>query len=119
MNYKTTSPACDSDASLSDVLNDFYDLFEMQNNAATRKTIPPPNDQWIYSLTFSTFPELRHCSYVPQDSDHCPHAEEVRGYPALVIILPSHSHHHDEVLRGARHAAHLDPATTLTGPPVV
>ncbi|KAK3566409.1 hypothetical protein QTP86_032274 [Hemibagrus guttatus] len=46
-NYKTTPSACDSDASLPDVLNDFYARFEAQNNVAARKTIPPPNDQVI------------------------------------------------------------------------
>ncbi|KAK3536173.1 hypothetical protein QTP70_032726 [Hemibagrus guttatus] len=45
MNYKTTSPACDSDASLPDRLNDFYAQFEAQICVATRKTNPPPNDQ--------------------------------------------------------------------------
>ncbi|KAK3545748.1 hypothetical protein QTP70_011319 [Hemibagrus guttatus] len=44
-NYKTTSPACDSDASLPDALNDFYIWFKAQNNVAVRKTIPPPYDQ--------------------------------------------------------------------------
>ncbi|KAK3546812.1 hypothetical protein QTP86_002919 [Hemibagrus guttatus] len=44
-NYKTTPSACDSDASLPDVLNDFYARFEAQSNVAARKTIPPPNDQ--------------------------------------------------------------------------
>ncbi|GAA6107799.1 D(3) dopamine receptor, partial [Tachysurus ichikawai] len=44
-NYKTASPACDNDASLPDALNDFYTRFEVQNNVAARKTIPPPNDQ--------------------------------------------------------------------------
>ncbi|KAK3520106.1 hypothetical protein QTP70_013681 [Hemibagrus guttatus] len=44
-NYKTTPSACDSDSSLPDTLNDFYDRFEAQNNVAARKTIPPPNDQ--------------------------------------------------------------------------
>ncbi|KAK3565072.1 hypothetical protein QTP86_032499 [Hemibagrus guttatus] len=44
-NYKTTPSACDSDASLPDVLNDFYARFEAQNNVAARKTIPPPNSQ--------------------------------------------------------------------------
>ncbi|KAK3556436.1 hypothetical protein QTP70_008279 [Hemibagrus guttatus] len=44
-NYKTTPSACDSDASLQDVLNDFYTRFEAQNKVAARKTIPPPNDQ--------------------------------------------------------------------------
>ncbi|KAK3530964.1 hypothetical protein QTP70_007265 [Hemibagrus guttatus] len=43
--YKTTPSACDSDASLPDVLNDFYAQFEAQNNVAARKAIPPPNDQ--------------------------------------------------------------------------
>ncbi|KAK3512752.1 hypothetical protein QTP70_024816 [Hemibagrus guttatus] len=50
-NYKTTSPACDGDASLSDALNDFYAWFEAQNSVAVRKTIPPPNNQ---VLCFST-----------------------------------------------------------------
>ncbi|KAK3530992.1 hypothetical protein QTP70_007848 [Hemibagrus guttatus] len=45
MNYKTTSPACDSDASFPDALNNFLAQFEVQNNMAARKTIPPPNDQ--------------------------------------------------------------------------
>ncbi|KAI5610007.1 gastrula zinc finger protein XlCGF28.1-like [Silurus asotus] len=44
-NYKTTSPACDRDASLPDALNDFYARFEVQNNVVARKTIPPPSDQ--------------------------------------------------------------------------
>ncbi|KAK3518362.1 hypothetical protein QTP86_018292, partial [Hemibagrus guttatus] len=44
-NYKTTSSACDSDASLLDALNEFYTRFEAQNNVAARKTIPPQNDQ--------------------------------------------------------------------------
>ncbi|KAK3520331.1 hypothetical protein QTP70_023296 [Hemibagrus guttatus] len=44
-NYKTTPSACDSDSSLPDTLNDFYDRFEAQNNVAARKTIPAPNDQ--------------------------------------------------------------------------
>ncbi|KAK3546942.1 hypothetical protein QTP86_005332 [Hemibagrus guttatus] len=33
-NYKTTSSACDSDASLPDALSDFYARFEAQNNIA-------------------------------------------------------------------------------------
>ncbi|KAK3515243.1 hypothetical protein QTP70_012460 [Hemibagrus guttatus] len=45
MNYKTIPPACDSDASLPDALNDFYAWFGAQNNVAVRKTIPSPNDQ--------------------------------------------------------------------------
>ncbi|GAA6106506.1 piezo-type mechanosensitive ion channel component 1-like, partial [Tachysurus ichikawai] len=44
-NYKTASPACYSDASLPDALNDFYTRFDVQNNVAARKTIPPPDDQ--------------------------------------------------------------------------
>ncbi|KAK3521645.1 hypothetical protein QTP70_014707, partial [Hemibagrus guttatus] len=44
-NYKTTSSACDSDASLPDALNDFYAWFEAENNVVVSKTIPPPNDQ--------------------------------------------------------------------------
>ncbi|KAK3552750.1 hypothetical protein QTP86_022157, partial [Hemibagrus guttatus] len=44
-NYKTTPSACDSDSSLPDTLNDFYDRFEAQNNVVARKPIPPPNDQ--------------------------------------------------------------------------
>ncbi|KAF7690691.1 hypothetical protein HF521_012495, partial [Silurus meridionalis] len=44
-NYKTTSPACDHDASLPDALNDFYAQFEVQNNMEARKTTTPPRDQ--------------------------------------------------------------------------
>ncbi|GAA6066482.1 complement C3-like, partial, partial [Tachysurus ichikawai] len=44
-NYKTASPACDSDASLPDALNNFYARFEAQNNVTARKAIPPPEDQ--------------------------------------------------------------------------
>ncbi|KAK3523534.1 hypothetical protein QTP70_001903 [Hemibagrus guttatus] len=39
-NYKTTPSACDSDASHSDELNDFYTRFEAENNVAVRKTTP-------------------------------------------------------------------------------
>ncbi|KAI4888729.1 hypothetical protein NFI96_004606 [Prochilodus magdalenae] len=44
-NYRTTPPACDSDASLPDALNHFYARFETQNSVAARKTTPPPDDQ--------------------------------------------------------------------------
>ncbi|KAI5607669.1 hypothetical protein C0J50_6989, partial [Silurus asotus] len=50
-NYKTTSPACDRDASLPDALNDFYARFEVQNNVVARKTIPPPSDQVLCLTT--------------------------------------------------------------------
>ncbi|KAI5102820.1 gastrula zinc finger protein XlCGF28.1-like [Silurus meridionalis] len=50
-NYKTTSPACDRDASLPDALNDFYARFEVQNNVVARKTIPPPTDQVLCLTT--------------------------------------------------------------------
>uniref|UniRef100_A0A3B1K914 Reverse transcriptase domain-containing protein n=1 Tax=Astyanax mexicanus TaxID=7994 RepID=A0A3B1K914_ASTMX len=44
-NYKSPSPACNSDASLPDALNSFYARFEAQNYKTARKTTPPPNDQ--------------------------------------------------------------------------
>ncbi|KAI4887938.1 hypothetical protein NFI96_007034 [Prochilodus magdalenae] len=44
-NYRTTPPACDSDASLPDALNYFYARFKTQNSVAARKTTPPPNNQ--------------------------------------------------------------------------
>ncbi|KAI4904350.1 hypothetical protein NFI96_009650 [Prochilodus magdalenae] len=44
-NYRTTTPACDSDASFPDALNHFYARFETQNSVAARKTTPPPDDQ--------------------------------------------------------------------------
>ncbi|XP_051980215.1 uncharacterized protein LOC127641324 [Xyrauchen texanus] len=44
-NYRTTSVACDKDASLPDVLNNFYARFEVQNDVVARKNTPPPNDQ--------------------------------------------------------------------------
>ncbi|KAI4885370.1 hypothetical protein NFI96_008195 [Prochilodus magdalenae] len=44
-NYRTTPPACDSDASLPDALNHFYARFETQNSVEARKTTPPPDDQ--------------------------------------------------------------------------
>ncbi|KAI5627505.1 gastrula zinc finger protein XlCGF28.1-like [Silurus asotus] len=50
-NYKTTSPACDRDTSLPDVLNNFYARFEVQNNVVARKTIPPPTDQVLCLTT--------------------------------------------------------------------
>ncbi|MCI4376387.1 hypothetical protein PGIGA_G00187890 [Pangasianodon gigas] len=50
-NYRTTSPACDSDASLPDALNNFYARFEAQNGVMARKTTPPPNDQVLCLTT--------------------------------------------------------------------
>ncbi|KAI4877246.1 hypothetical protein NFI96_014302 [Prochilodus magdalenae] len=44
-NYRTTPPACDSDASLPDALNHFYVRFKTQNGVAARKTTPPSDDQ--------------------------------------------------------------------------
>ncbi|KAI5086247.1 hypothetical protein C0J45_23420, partial [Silurus meridionalis] len=48
-NYRT-SPASDRDASLPDVLNDFYARFEVQNNMVVKKTTPPSSNQ-VLSLT--------------------------------------------------------------------
>ncbi|KAK3538665.1 hypothetical protein QTP86_011838, partial [Hemibagrus guttatus] len=50
MNYKT-SLACDSDASLPDVLNDFYARFEVQNNAAARKQSLLPTTRQCIATT--------------------------------------------------------------------
>ncbi|KAK3556347.1 hypothetical protein QTP70_007086 [Hemibagrus guttatus] len=50
-NYRTASPACDSDASLPDVLNSFYAQFEAWSDMAVRKTIPPPEDQVLCLTT--------------------------------------------------------------------
>lgn len=50
-NYRPTPPACDSDASLPDVLNDFYARFEAQNGVTARKITPPPNDQVLCLTT--------------------------------------------------------------------
>ncbi|KAK3570542.1 hypothetical protein QTP86_022078 [Hemibagrus guttatus] len=43
--YRPAPPACDSDASLLDALNNFYAWFEAWNDVMARKTIPPPEDQ--------------------------------------------------------------------------
>ncbi|KAK3524991.1 hypothetical protein QTP86_012202 [Hemibagrus guttatus] len=63
---KTTPSACDSDASLPDVLNDFYARFEAQNNIAARKTIPPSNDQ-VLCLSMADV-ERTLCRVNPQKS---------------------------------------------------
>ncbi|KAK3548823.1 hypothetical protein QTP70_020713 [Hemibagrus guttatus] len=47
-NYRPAPPACDSDASLPDVLNSFYAQFEAQNDVMARKTIPPPENQVLF-----------------------------------------------------------------------
>ncbi|KAI4903023.1 hypothetical protein NFI96_010061 [Prochilodus magdalenae] len=44
-NYRTTPPACDSDASLPEALNLFYTRFETQNGVTAKKTTPPSDDQ--------------------------------------------------------------------------
>lgn len=41
------TPACDSEVSLPDVLNYFYTWFKTQNDIATRKTSPTPNDHLL------------------------------------------------------------------------
>ncbi|KAK3506659.1 hypothetical protein QTP70_012929 [Hemibagrus guttatus] len=50
--YRPAPPACDSDASLPDALNNFYARFEAQNDVTVRKTIPPPEDQ-VLCLTMA------------------------------------------------------------------
>ncbi|KAK3550714.1 hypothetical protein QTP70_003971 [Hemibagrus guttatus] len=50
-NYRTALPACDSDASLLDVLNSFYARFEAQIDVTVRNTIPPPEDQVLCLTT--------------------------------------------------------------------
>ncbi|KAK3528642.1 hypothetical protein QTP70_006342 [Hemibagrus guttatus] len=50
-NYRPAPPACDSDASLPDALNNFYARFEAQNDVTARKTIPPPEDQVLCLTT--------------------------------------------------------------------
>ncbi|KAI4873722.1 hypothetical protein NFI96_000462 [Prochilodus magdalenae] len=47
-NYRTTPPACDSDASLPDALNHFYARFETQNREAAKKTSRPPDDDVLF-----------------------------------------------------------------------
>ena len=44
-NYRTTTPACDSDASLPDALNVFHARFEAENDMGARKNMPPPGEQ--------------------------------------------------------------------------
>ncbi|XP_036419924.1 uncharacterized protein LOC118803541 [Colossoma macropomum] len=44
-NYKSPPPACDSDGSLPDALNNFYARFEARNGTTARKTTPPPSEQ--------------------------------------------------------------------------
>ncbi|KAJ8345349.1 hypothetical protein SKAU_G00295420 [Synaphobranchus kaupii] len=45
--YKPSPRARDGDATLPNVLNDFYARFEAQNDVTTRKSTPPPNDQTV------------------------------------------------------------------------
>ncbi|KAK1801679.1 hypothetical protein P4O66_022318, partial [Electrophorus voltai] len=52
-NYRKTPPSCDSDATLPDALNDFYARFEVQNNIAAEKSIPPQNDQTTSRVVYS------------------------------------------------------------------
>ncbi|KAK3531636.1 hypothetical protein QTP70_025878 [Hemibagrus guttatus] len=56
-NYRPAPPACDSDASLPDVLNSFYARFEAQNDVTARKTIPPPEDQ-VLCLTMADLADV-------------------------------------------------------------
>ena len=44
-NYRTTTPACDSDASLPNALNVFYAQYEAENDVVAWKNTPPPGDQ--------------------------------------------------------------------------
>lgn len=46
-----TTPASDSNASLSDALKNFYTQFDVQNDVMVRKTTPPHNDQVLYLIT--------------------------------------------------------------------
>ncbi|XP_058241455.1 uncharacterized protein LOC131358028 isoform X1 [Hemibagrus wyckioides] len=50
-NYRPAPPACDSDASLPDVLNSFYARFEAQNDVTARKTSPSSEDQVLCLTT--------------------------------------------------------------------
>ncbi|KAK3522942.1 hypothetical protein QTP86_009718 [Hemibagrus guttatus] len=55
-------------------------------------------------------------SYMPQDNNHRPHAEEVYSFmPQLLSSRCTHTHH-DKMFWEARHEAHQDPATALTRP---
>ncbi|KAI4889040.1 hypothetical protein NFI96_012908 [Prochilodus magdalenae] len=63
-NYKTTSPTCDSNASLPNELNNFYARFEALNCATAKKTTPLPTEQ---ALCLSTA-DLRKNQSEPADS---------------------------------------------------
>ncbi|KAK3549963.1 hypothetical protein QTP86_016837, partial [Hemibagrus guttatus] len=54
-NYKTTSPACDSDASLPDALNDVYAQFEAQNSGTS---VSPDREQHLQHHHTPTRPLL-------------------------------------------------------------
>ncbi|KAL7887641.1 hypothetical protein AOLI_G00053620 [Acnodon oligacanthus] len=68
-NYKSPPPACDSDASLPDVLNNFYDRFVAQNSLTARKTTPPPIEQGCV-LSPLLFTLLTHNCSAKYSSNH-------------------------------------------------
>ncbi|KAK3568085.1 hypothetical protein QTP86_030304 [Hemibagrus guttatus] len=106
MNYKTTPSACDSDTSLSDMLNNFYTRFETQNSVAARKTTPPPNGQLadvftdIFNISLSRVvvpTRLKTTTIIPVPKT------------TTVSCL-------NDYRLFTHHETHQDPATTLTGP---
>ncbi|KAK3536389.1 hypothetical protein QTP86_008850 [Hemibagrus guttatus] len=132
-NYKTTPSAFDCDVFLPDALNDFYAWFEAQNSVAERKTISPPKGQVLCLSTADVKRTL--CKVNPRKSarpDNIPgrvlrecadiftislsSAVVPRCLKTTTIVPVPKKSHRDEMLQEARHEAHQDPATTLTGP---
>ena len=58
-NYRTSTPACDSDASLPDALNVFYARFEAKNDVVAEKNIPSPDEQVLRLTTAEVKKSLR------------------------------------------------------------
>ncbi|KAK3568399.1 hypothetical protein QTP86_005559 [Hemibagrus guttatus] len=121
-NYRPAPPACDNDASLPDALNSFYVRFEARNDV--RKTICRVNPRKAAGP--DNIPErvLRICAEQLTDvftdifnislsSDIVPTCLKT------TTISPVPLHHHHEVLQGAHHEAHQEPAATITRPHAV
>ncbi|KAK3553294.1 hypothetical protein QTP86_032751, partial [Hemibagrus guttatus] len=140
---KVHHPGSSSVNTLIPLQNDFYAWFEVQNNVAARKTIPPPNDQVLCISTADMKRTLcranprklarpgnipgrvfRECAEQLADvfteiNISLSSAIVPTCFKTMTMVSCLNDYRpvaHDEMLREAHHEAHQDPVTTLTGP---
>ncbi|KAK1792937.1 hypothetical protein P4O66_001661 [Electrophorus voltai] len=148
-NYRPSSPACDRDASLPHVLNDFYAQFEAESNVMARNSTPAPPTQVLCLTVDDVRKTLRsvnprkaagpdnilaeysaeqladgHLQHVPEQHHHPYVLQGLRQCLSVSRVLPQrppscHTHAHHREMLQEAHRDTADHPPPHPGPPTV